>query len=161
MQTTTKLLTGVEWPGSVLELSISNLPWRGPQKKAPKKAAVPPRRCTSPLPAKSKYGTLSKPDIPVANHPSSYHPQRLATGYTIPTNRRTNITRPHQLINRHVNDAKRSCRSGKIDFTFCLNWEGGKGPILWQIEEKCNGIFEQENNVPCFYFYCRRCRGDK
>ena len=68
-----------------------NLPMRGPRKAVPTKAAVPPNRWTTPLPAKSRYPMftvwlLCVISNPCPNHPSELHAQCVTTGYTKPSN---------------------------------------------------------------------------
>ena len=67
-----------------------NLPMRGPRKAVPTKAAVPPNRWTTPLPAKSRYAMftvwlLCVISNPCPNHPSELHAQCVTTGYTKPS----------------------------------------------------------------------------
>lgn len=72
-----KLLTAIECPGLSTGLPSLKRPMRGPRKIAATRAQVPPKKCTTPLPAMSMK--------PISfNQPSSAHAHRDTTGYTKP-----------------------------------------------------------------------------
>lgn len=72
-----KLLTAIECPGLSTGLPSLKRPMRGPRKMAATRAQVPPKKCTTPLPAMSMK--------PISfNQPSSAHAHRDTTGYTKP-----------------------------------------------------------------------------